>query len=198
MHTECNAAAGSGQHCPSTAWPHSSSISGGVPRLQMMAAAPSKPRKLKSRRAQLAAPPQIDTHSARLDDGASSSGNWLALRLRKIPPRVGAKWENQEVAKNRRQNSAPLLKQAAKIGQAANKDHSPAQLHTDFICSGDCGNPGLGNCSLHEFLEILESKGPSLLVSGQSQPQAARVLVLVRSAPLQERPSAAVATGGAP
>ncbi|KAH0528391.1 hypothetical protein TsFJ059_003266 [Trichoderma semiorbis] len=57
-------------------------------------------------------------------------------------------------------------RRAAKIGQLQTRPFSGLQLHTDFIFSGDCGNPGLGNCSLHEFLEILESARPNLPPAG--------------------------------
>lgn len=107
-------------------------------------------------------------YGRRVDDGArifGELGSWLDQRLRKVPPWGGGR-ENQEVAKKPLQNSAPLLKQAAKIGQLQTRPFSGLQLHTDFIFSGDCGNPGLGNCSLHEFLEILESARPNLPPAG--------------------------------
>lgn len=100
-------------------WPTFSFL-GGVPRFwrQIMAA---EPRKLKSRRGQLAAPPRIYALSTTpnmavgLDDGArifGELGSWLDQRLRKVPPWGGGR-ENQEVAKK----TAPEQRPPSKTGR---------------------------------------------------------------------------------
>lgn len=196
-------------------WPTFSFL-GGVPRFwrQIMAA---EPRKLKSRRLTVSgAPanlralkrPQIWPSGWTIDDGArifGELGSWLAQRLRKVPP-----WgEGERIRRSLKkplQNSAPLLKQAAKIGQLQTRPFSGLQLHTDFIFSGDCGNPGLGNCSLHQFLEILESARPNLPLAGPIPSRKQLALgpwsfgCCLRGGfcSARERPSAGVATGGAP
>lgn len=134
----------------------------------------AEPRKLKSRRGQLAAPPRIYALSTTpnmavgLDDSARIRGIGLLVgpEAEKSSAMGGEGERIRRSLKKPLQNSAPLLKQAAKIGQLQTRPFSGLQLHTDFIFSGDCGNPGLGNCSLHEFLEILESARPNLPPAG--------------------------------